>query len=528
MRRHVILTVILLLCTGAVTFLYFNNINFSGQRSGRVMSAIPSGAALVFEYKNDQEFYDIFNNNNLLTTLISEQRSAELADLKISVLQNPTIKALFAGQSIFISIHPQKDSLEFLITTSASKRINDELNKFTTQKSADLMVTTTTFAGKAGFVIDLLKSKRKLYLVNQNDNIFSAGFSKQLVEGAATYHNQKHEDVFVQMTDQQNANSIANLYVNYLELDPLFDVLFKNKNNDLFRSFRQLPAVASLNLNYKSDALMFNGVSHIRGNEPNSYLSLFRYQQPTANKLKDIFPATTAYSVNFAVSDPVKFENNLFQWGQQTGINTERKAVLNRIQRETAVDLAKEFVNVLGNEFAIITTKYQEKLAIVKLTNGLQLRPFMVNISTMVNGDAGQFNYDKLPLFLLGDAFGIFRRPYFIIADNYLFLCSSQTGLMEYYRNYTNGNFLSNNPDYRRFDNLQAEKSNVSFFIQFKNAQELLLAQLEQNYAGAFATKNSSWNNYYAAAYQFTAADKDFYTNFYMRLNIPDTAKTAP
>jgi hypothetical protein len=394
MRRHIIATVILLVFTGVVTVLYFNNLSFPGQQSGKVMSAIPASAALVFEYKNDQEFYDIFNTNNLLTTLISRQRSAELADLKTSVLQNPSIKALFDGQSIFISIHPQKDSLEFLITTSGNNRIQDELNKFAGQKSVDIVVNTTTFAGKPGFIIDLAQSKRKLYLVNQNDNIFSAGFSKQLVEAAATYHNQKHDAIFVQMTDQQNANSIANLYVNYLELDPLFDALFKGKNNDLFRSFRQLPAVASLNLNYKSDALMFNGLSHIRTTEANSYLSLFKYQEPTTNKLKDIFPSTTAYSVNFAVSDPVKFENNLFQWEQQSGVNTERKAVLNRIQHETAVDLAKQFMNVLGNEFAIITTRYQEKLAIVKLTNGLQLRPFMVNISTMLNGDAGQFkNY---------------------------------------------------------------------------------------------------------------------------------------
>lgn len=524
MRRPIIITAILLIITGVITVAYFNNVHLPGQQSGRIMSAIPADAALVFEYKNDRDFYELLGKDSLLTTLIGGQRADQLKNLKIDVLQNPDLKTFFEGQSIFISVHPQKDSIAFLITTSGNKPMEAAFDKFGSQKTDNLNTVSTTLANMPALVVDLKKAGKKLYIVNQGENIYSASFSKQLIEASAMYRAQKHGDVFVQMTDQQNANSIANLYVNYLALEPLFDDLFKSKNNDLFRSFRQLPAVASLNLNYKSDALMFNGTSHIRGIDPNSYLSLFRYQQPTTNELKDIFPATTAYSVNFAVSDPVKFENNLFQWQIQNGTNVEKKAVLNRIKRETAVDLTKEFMNVLGNEFAIITTRYQEKLAIVRLKNGLQLRPFLVNISTMVTEDAGQFNYDKLPLFLLGDAFSIFRRPYFIIVDNYLILCGSQTGLLEYYRNYTNGNLLSHNDEYRRFDNLQAEKSNVSFFIHFKNSEQLLRSELEPQYADAFEKKNAGWNKYYAASYQFTTADKDFYTNFYMRLNVPDTA----
>lgn len=528
MRRLVIITVILLVITAAITVAYFKNVRLPGQQSGKVMSAIPADASLVFEYKNDPDFYELLGKDSLLTTLIGEQRQYQLKNLKTDVLHNPDLKLFFDGQSIFISVHPQKDSIAFLITTLGNKPMEAAFEKFSSLKTDDIDIVNTTLAGRPGLAVSLKKIGKKLYIVNQGENIYSASFSKQLIEASAVYRSQKHADVFVQMTDRQNANSIANLYVNYLALEPLFDDLFKSKNNDLLRSFRQLPAVASLNLNYKSDALMFNGTSHIRSVDPNSYLSLFRYQQPTINELKDIFPATTAYSVNFAVSDPVKFENNLFQWQIQNGTNVEKKAVLNRIKRETAVDLTKEFMNVLGNEFAIITTRYQEKLAIVRLKNGLQLRPFLVNISTMVTEDAGQFNYDKLPLFLLGDAFSIFRRPYFIIVDNYLILCGSQTGLLEYYRNYTNGNLLSHNDEYRRFDNLQAEKSNVSFFIQFKNSQQLLLSELKPQYADAFEKKNAGWNKYYAASYQFTTADKDFYTNFYMRFNVPDTAKVNP
>jgi hypothetical protein len=44
----------------------------------------------------------------------------------------------------------------------------------------------------------------------------------------------------------------------------------------------------------------------------------------------------------------------------------------------------------------------------------------------------------------------------------------------------------------------------------------------------AFATDKAGWNNYYAAAYQLTASENNFYTNFYMRVNMPDSLKVKP
>ncbi|EHQ30155.1 hypothetical protein Mucpa_6097 [Mucilaginibacter paludis DSM 18603] len=524
------MTIVLLIIAVMLSVMYFKNLNPPGQQSGKVMGNIPADAALIFEYKNDQGFYDIFKNSPLLSTLIGDEKSAELNDLKVSVLDNPLLKPLFNGQSLFISLHPQKptDAIDFLITTSSTADIGDELDQIARQKNGKVLIHEMQLGGKKGYNIYLNATKRRFYLMLADDKTFSASFSQQLVENAAKYKKEKHEKYFVQLSDQQNSNSIANLYVNYTQLSPLFDQLFSTKNTDIFRSFRMLSAIGALSLNYKTDALMFNGISHIQEQGPKSYLDIYRYQQPTVNKLKSIFPASTAYSINFAISDPAKFEDNLFQWQLKAGFTAEKKAVLNRIKKETSIDLNKEFINLLGNEFAIITTRYQEKIALVQLKNGLNLRPFMVNISTMVNDDMGLFNYDKLPFYLLGDAFSIFRRPYFMIADNYLIICNSQSGLTEYYKNYTKGNFLSKSDDFTRFDNLQAERSNVAFFINFKNAGAILKDDLKPAYAKAFEDKKSGWNNYYAAGYQFTASDGDFYTNFYMRLNQPDTAAINP
>jgi hypothetical protein len=71
---------------------------------------------------------------------------------------------------------------------------------------------------------------------------------------------------------------------------------------------------------------------------------------------------------------------------------------------------------------------------------------------------------------------------------------------------------------------LLAERSNVAFFINFKNAQSILKRDLKGSFYDAFENNQPGWKNFYGAAYQFTASDKNFYTNFCMRLNNIDTA----
>ena len=531
MTRNLIITLLLIIATVVISVTYFKNLNPPGKRSGRVMNDIPDDAALVFEYKNDGSFYEIFKGNNLLTNLIGDQRSAELLGLKAHLLDNKQLQPLFESSSIFISLHPQMQGgvMDFLLTTTGNDKLSGYIDKLSERPdSSGMIIHPINIAGKPGFNIYLNQLKRSLFIVADGDNDISASFSQRLVEQAVLYNEKKHEPVFVPLSDQQNENSVANLYINYLQLSPLFDVLFKNKNSDIFRSFRQMPAVGALTLNYKTDALMFNGITSIDHAEAKSYIGLFRFQQPQENHLKEIFPATTAYSINFAVSDAVKFENNLFQWQIQNNLSTEKGQLLSKVKKETGVDLTKAFMDMLGSEFAVITTRYEEKIAIVRLKNGLQFRPYIVNISHMVTDDMGQFNYDKLPYFLLGDAFGIFKRPYFIVVDNYLMLCNSQTGLKEYYSNYTGGKFLNKNEEYRRFDDLQAERSNVSFFINFKNTLQLLKPALKPQFAQAFTSDDTGWNNFYGAAFQLTSSENNFYTNFYMRLTMPDSLKSAP
>ncbi|MEO3406924.1 hypothetical protein AAFN85_23615 [Mucilaginibacter sp. CAU 1740] len=522
MKRLIVTTIFLIIATVLVTVLYFKNLSPPGVRTGEVMHSIPANAVAIFEFNNEKGFYDIFNGSPLLKTFVGEEKLSDLDTLRKLLIATPQFDQFFSGQNMFISLHPaNNDDINLLITTRASKTFNAAMfNNLTGAAKNALQIAPMQIAGIQGYNIFIRALNKHFYILKKGDNIFSGSFSKDLIDHSAIEDKAKNN--FVPLPEQQNANALAELYVNYNQLDPLFNQLFLNKSTDIFKSFRLLPAFGALTLNYKSDALMFNGFTKKEGNSI-SYLNLFLAQQPVVNHLKDIFPSTTAYSTSFAVSDAGRFTNDLAAWQNKAGVGAERDRLLANVKASSGMFLKSNFDDLLGNEFAVVTTRYFEKFAIISVKDGAKLQPLMVNISNMVTDKVGQFNYEKLPFFLLGDAFSVFRKPYFIIMDNYLILATSVSELESYYDTYINRKFIGKTDQYTAFDNLLAERSNVAFFINFKNAQPVFKRDLKQSFYTDFENSNSGWKNYYGAAYQLAASDKNFYTNFCMRLNAPDT-----
>jgi len=528
MKKLIITTLVLLTALVAITVIYFKNLNTPAAHTARIMQSIPNTAALVFEFGNDNGFYDIFSGNALLKDITGQEKMDELSVLRNKILLQPLLKNFFDQQHIYVSLHGrQRDSIDFLITIAGSETFSiGHWEQLAKQTNTGMLINSINLGGKQAYGIYFNDLKKRFYLVNRGNHIFSGSFSRELALQSARYQPAKNTIDFLQIPDQQNSSSLANLYINYAQLTPLFDELFVSKNAGFFKELRKLPALAGLTLNYKTDALMFNGFTNLRENKLSSYLSVFRNQQPVARHLKDIFPSTTAYSTCFALSDNRRFMDDLAQYDANAGFSAEKTDLLARVKSETGVQINTSFNKLLAGEFAIVTTRFDERLAIIALKNGVQMRPLMVDVSKMVNDDIGQFKYDKLPFYLLGDAFGVFTHPYFMIEDNYLILANSTKELDSYKDSYLNHKFLSHMSAYTNFDNLLAERSNVAFFVHFRNVFPILRRDMKPAFSAIFNPGDEGPNKFYALSYQLSATDKNFYTNLYMRLSQADTVNT--
>ncbi|MBS1525272.1 MAG: hypothetical protein JST19_06475 [Bacteroidetes bacterium] len=526
MKRLIFATIVLLMATILVTVFYFRNLNATTRHTSEVLRTIPNDAAIVFEFNNDKDFYDIFAGNQSFKALLGQDKIDELAAVRRELVLNPLLNKYVSGQNIYLSLHPQKgNNIDFLLTAAVSKEFRPDLiRQLAKQPKNGMLVNENIIGGKLVYVIYLNDLKRRFYLMSNDEGSLAGSFSKEIIEDYANYDFRKEKQAFVLLPDQQSANSLANLYVNYEALSPLFAQLFKN--TDILRTFRQLPAFAALSLNYRSDAIMFNGFSKIPEGSGDGYLSVFRNQQPVANRIKSVFPSTTAYGTSFAVSDPAKFQKDLLDWQSRNGFRDERDQILKKLRSGTGISLAAQFKPLLGNEFAIVTTRYREKIGIIQVTDGARAFTLMANISRMINNDSGQLNYDKLPQVLFGEPFSIFKRPYFKVMDNYLVLTNSLSELNSYTDSYVNRKFLSKTDGYDRFNDLMTEKSNISFMIQFRNSAPLFKIDMKPAFYQSFKNIDPGWKNFYGACWQFSSSEKNYYTNFGMRLST-DTTSSA-
>lgn len=525
MKKLVITTIILLTAVIAMTVMYFKNLNTAAAHTSKVMQSIPNTAALVFEFSNDAGFYEIFSNNELLADLAGKNKVDDLATLRQKLLLNPLLKNYFEGQHIYVSLHGQAtDNVNFLITLAGTPLFsNTHLTELAKQSKSGISISTATLGGKDAYTIYLSEIKKSFYVVDKGNHIFCGSFSKDLASLAAQYQPAKNTDNFLQIPDQQNTSALANLYINYEQLNPLFDMFFKTPNTGILKSLRMMPALGALTLNYKTNALMFNGYTNIQANKPLSYVTLFRKQQPVAGQLADILPSTSAVSTCFALSDVKKFVTDLDKFHNSAGLSAEKNDLFKKVKAETGVSLLTEFDKQLAGEFAVLTTRFDEKFAIISLKNGSAMRPLMVNVSNMVSDDVGQFKYNKLPFFLLGDAFSVFNHPYFIILNNYLVLANSQNELNSFKDSYQNHKFLNKTAGYTEFTNLLAERSNVAYFINFRNIFPLLKRDMKPSFSALFDPESKKGNKFYALSWQLSAADNNFYTNFCMRLRADTT-----
>ncbi|MGI4021016.1 MAG: hypothetical protein ACRYFA_05880 [Janthinobacterium lividum] len=524
MRKIILITVFLFLIVIVVTGLYFSRIKLSRQNITNVISQIPQDAALVFEFKNDSEFYELFKENNLLTSFIGQKKAEELKYLHDNLLKNNILNTALLNQSIYISLHSETNSgnIEMLLTTS-SDGITDS------QKTLETIIEKTNGA----FEVEKIGSKtiqkatfpalKEVFYITNNAHVLAGSFSKALLLNFLDERVENKVSNFTQISDQRNKNSLANLYVNYTQFPVLFKQLFRYQNDDFFRLINNFQATAALSLNFKSDALLFNGYTKTDTTAV-TYLNIFIRQKPVTNTIKAVYPINTASAVSFAYGNTTDYLAALYKWQIKLHHNLKANTLYNQIKKETGITIQTAFNKQLGNEFSLLTTAENEKLAIIKVKNGSELEPYLRNLSVDANSMHMRLKYENLPFYLLGEPFLHFKQPYFVLIDNYLVLSNSENGIEHYLNNYQHQHFLNEDGQYYNFDALLAEQSNVSFFIHLPNSFHSLKKQLQPKFAQLFDQKNSSWKNYYAAALQFTASESSFYTNFYLQ-NRQDTVK---
>lgn len=516
MKKIVGAATVLLIAVLSLAYLYFSKLDVKSRSNDRVLSEIPADAAVVFQYPNDKSLYDIFRDYTVFDTIVGTQKKAELSWLKNFLLNDPELYAATAGQKIFLSFHPSSsDSVQFLWSMPLKEGIKPEEIRSMLEKEVKNQITGSQELGQSILQIKNEDLDRAFYLCIDR-GIARGSFSRSVLIRSIDKNSGKIDPAFIKVINagsREDENALANLFINYNKpgfLKPFFRQNLIG-NFELFQSFS---GYSSLKLNYKSDALMFNGITETSGSS-DSYIRLFLNQEPIKNTIKRIMPENTSNSVAYGLSDYTAYHkdlSNLFE--KRKELDTLKKQ-LSLLTTETGINPDRDIKKLWGNELITLQLSTYEYLAIVQVTNGRSLQFYLDPLSSSYTELVRKMNYANLFYFYLGDPFKRYFKPFYSITDNLLILSNSPGTVQRFLDGYNQERFLYKTEAFQQFDQLVADQSNVSFFFHFNNSGSLLRSLLKSSYSQNFSGNKYGLKDLYALSYQLTSNKEHFFINFY-------------
>src|SRR5690606_36263967 len=109
-----------------VAGLYFSRLEESKIEAREDLAAIPADATLLLSFRNDSSVYDLFKDYKRFEMILGEAEFADLGKLREVFLSRPDLKLLIADQPVYISFHPEKGKIAWLLSVPLKEEIEPQ------------------------------------------------------------------------------------------------------------------------------------------------------------------------------------------------------------------------------------------------------------------------------------------------------------------------------------------------------------------------------------------------------------------
>jgi len=511
------ITTILLLAVFSVAYLYFSSLTVDTRSNDKTLAVIPADASVVFNFSNDISLYEIFKDFTVFDGITGDQKKRELQWLKGLLLNNSDLLSATQGQKVFLSFHAISSiNLQYLWVMPLHEDLKlEEIQKFLIKQDSS-EITMSDLAGVQVLEIKNDDIDSSFYL-GLDRGIARGSFSKALLLESLEREKKKvSKDFIKEITDAlaKNDDALASLFINHSEPGFLKN-FFKQNPSGNFGLFSSFAAFSSLNLNYKGDALMLNGMTHIT-DKHDGYLNLFLKQKPVKNTIKKIIPTNLSNAICYGLSD-----YNLFHTGLKRLFSKRKELIalekqITLINTETGINPDRDIKKLWGNEFSNIQLSTSENLAVIRISNGRQMQFLLEPLSTSYSDVVRKMNYENLFYYYLGDPLEKYNKPFFAVTDNLVIISNSPGTVQRFLNDYNGDRLLHNNNSFTRFDQLVADQSNISFLLQLSNSGGVLKTLLNKEYSDILKSESYGFKDFYGVSYQLTSNTDHFFTNFYL------------
>jgi hypothetical protein len=523
MKRVYITLVFLLVLLAGMAYLYFSNLNSSRTNPDLSLKYAAQNSGLIFSFQQSQSVVDILKGENLFNHLIGREKSDLLAQLNAKIFTTGILSSLVENQTVYIGILPgAQKNVDLLFSIQLRNQVNSRTLVQTLQKAGIKMrdLNGCYEVQLPGTQVLYLAYEKEVILLSTRKNILRSAFNKPDVE-------EEKFISFIKKNDRLTQNSLANLYINYKRLPDLLKAIIPTERSNAPWLFDCDDSFGHLSYNFSKEKILFTGETSI--NDKRNYLKLFQALNVEKVQVDRTLPSNTSNYALFCSGIYINWQKKLNNWFVQKkeykDIQT-RKAQINTAYHLNLDGLIPPY---LGSQFVSFQLSDGQNLAAISLTNGDKLSQLLLDLSDVYGGNDGKIRLFKEPDILycyFGEALKKFKRPYYVIDNNTLFVASSAAPLSTLLKMYEGDKLLINEEAYTRIFEQLSNSANVQFYFNKDKSGDLIAKNLYSSYDTSLLDPQGL-KNFNTFVYQLTGDEDSFQTSIFLNENsISEKAST--
>ncbi|WP_432714707.1 hypothetical protein [Pedobacter sp.] len=515
MKRIYFTIFILLAVLVTLSYLYFSKLNRDTNNNEISLYAATANSGLIFSFQNDKSVLDLLSSQDLLQSLLPEETLQSLQVLQREFLGNPEINTQLNKQDIYLSFIPgENKEITYLLSTQTSSNIEPQviLNLL---KAKGMRIEQLTDFSKVSLndsTTFYFASKGKLLLLSQSFKAVSEG-----LKATAQKNNRDFID-YIKANFKFSKNSLAAIYINYRYLEGLQQVITPE-------NFKRENTFAHYNYSFSKERVLFNG--NATNNEPHSYQNLFAAMEPNKVTIDAILPESTANFTAYIMNNYANWHSGLVSWFTARKENIEIEKTIKRINSKYNLDLEGTFPKYFKNELLTFQLGSKEYLGAINLSNGDKLRQLLLDVSSDYNGEIKMLKEPNLLYAYFGEPFARFKKPYYIIIDNYMVFSNYASSITVFLNHYRNNRQLINQKNYTDAKNQLADQSNIICYINRENSANIAKSNLYPTYLKLYQDENKL-GKFDSFIYQLSGDGQRFQSNLLLSKKVEMTLDTIP
>ncbi len=550
MRRILVILLIILAVAAAGISIYFVFSKEEEHISDTLYDAIPSDAGLIIDIRDYGDLCNLMRENELwgqLCRIPSVENLSNDIMLLDSLARKYDVGIPFRQHVIF-SLHPVgKEEMSAIgyvrmagdrDAKNVAERLKSQLSDkaVVSQRSYDqVTVTDVSFNDKNNQSYNISCAYRGGIFVFSRSSILLESALRQISTDSPVTGDEK----LAELMRTAGKTASANIYINYERLPRTALTVLHGRYRNLIEPLARYADWTELDLNMKSDLLLFNGFTAC---DPASEHRLkdFLAQPSLPVTLVDAMPSTTYAFFWMGIR---QLRQYFTDYGRHLDFHKESayKKELARIKNTFQIDLQKDFAELFEDEAALVyanvgqTQSKDEAFALFRIKSTLSAVETVEGWQDAIgkrnnvggqNKERMQFDHQlsftayklpfDVPASLFGDVFAG-ENNWCVVVDNYMVFADSPANLKRYLNYTALHSSLQTDLGYGKLVNHFSTRCNLMFYCNPSLSSNFLEKVLKQDKFKETESTADALSRMQAVVYQLNNTGGMLYNNLFLK-----------